>query len=111
RYLADRIGVLYLGRLVEHGPAAEVAATPRHPYTRALFAATPSLLTRPERIVLTGPVPSATHPPSGCPFRTRGRSARDDCAAAFPPPDTGTGGHTWHCLHPEPEPAAPRSTT
>ncbi|MFC4059609.1 oligopeptide/dipeptide ABC transporter ATP-binding protein [Planomonospora corallina] len=103
RYLADRIAVMYLGRMVEEGPAAEVSERARHPYTRALFSATPSLLGGTERIVLTGPVPSATHPPSGCPFRTRCWKVTDECAAAFPPataagPDST---HTWHCLHPE----------
>ncbi|MDP9861532.1 MULTISPECIES: oligopeptide/dipeptide ABC transporter ATP-binding protein [Streptosporangium] len=103
RYLADRIAVMYLGRVVEEGPAAEVAGEARHPYTRALFSATPSLLGDTERIVLTGPVPSATHPPSGCPFRTRCWKATDECSARFPP--AGQAGresrHSWHCVHPE----------
>nr|BFE84254.1 ATP-binding cassette domain-containing protein [Planobispora longispora] len=84
RYLADRIAVMYLGRVVEEGPAADVGGAARHPYTRALFSATPSLLGGSERIVLTGPVPSATHPPSGCPFRTRCWKATDECATEFP---------------------------
>ncbi|MEU2552139.1 oligopeptide/dipeptide ABC transporter ATP-binding protein [Streptomyces sp. NPDC003280] len=105
RYLADRIAVLYLGRVVEEGPAEAVGGTPRHPYTEALLSATPSLLEDTERIVLTGPVPSATHPPTGCPFRTRCWKADDECAAAFPAPAAGAGGHRWHCVHPQP--AAP----
>ncbi|RII13119.1 putative D,D-dipeptide transport ATP-binding protein DdpF [Streptomyces sp. YIM 130001] len=100
RYLADRIAVLYLGRIVEQGPAEQVASAPRHPYTEALLSATPSLLETTERIVLTGPVPSATNPPSGCPFRTRCPSADSACAGVFPEPSTGTGGHRWHCVHP-----------
>ncbi|MEV4245144.1 ABC transporter ATP-binding protein [Streptosporangium canum] len=104
RYLADRIAVMYLGRVVEEGPAAEVAGEARHPYTRALFSATPSLLDGTERIVLTGPVPSATRPPSGCPFRTRCWKATDECSAQFPPstPAGRESGHSWHCVHPEP---------
>jgi peptide/nickel transport system ATP-binding protein len=101
RYLADRIAVLYLGRVVEEGAAAEVAGASRHPYTEALLSATPSLLERPERIVLHGPVPSATNPPSGCPFRTRCWKADDACATAFPAATDGPGGHRWHCVHPQ----------
>lgn len=111
RYLADRIAVLYLGRIVEEGVAAEVAGSPSHPYTQALLSATPSLLEATERIVLTGPVPSATHPPSGCPFRTRCWKADDACAEAFPAATTvatGSGERRWHCVHPR-SPLAPES--
>ncbi|GIH79030.1 hypothetical protein Plo01_54590 [Planobispora longispora] len=103
RYLADRIAVMYLGRVVEEGPAADVGGAARHPYTRALFSATPSLLGGSERIVLTGPVPSATHPPSGCPFRTRCWKATDECATEFPHAAQAdpAGRHSWHCVHPE----------
>ncbi|MEU4425733.1 ABC transporter ATP-binding protein [Actinoplanes sp. NPDC024001] len=100
RHLADRIIVMYLGRIVEEGPAGEIAAAPRHPYTRALFSATPSLLDDTEPIILTGPVPSATHPPSGCPFRTRCWKATSDCATSYPA-GTGDDAHRWHCIHPE----------
>ncbi|MFD6836088.1 ABC transporter ATP-binding protein [Streptomyces diastaticus] len=102
RYLADRVAVLYLGRVVEEGAASQVTADSRHPYTEALLSATPSLLERPERIVLHGPVPSATNPPSGCPFRTRCWKADDACATAFPTATEDTAGHRWHCVHPEP---------
>ncbi|MFE1844357.1 oligopeptide/dipeptide ABC transporter ATP-binding protein [Streptomyces sp. NPDC059515] len=101
RYLADRIAVLYLGRVVEEGRSAEVSCAPRHPYTEALLSATPSLLDRPERIVLHGPVPSATNPPSGCPFRTRCWKADDACAGSFPAATEGSDGHRWHCVHPQ----------
>ncbi|MET8576032.1 ABC transporter ATP-binding protein [Streptomyces sp. NPDC005012] len=112
RYLADRIAVLYLGRVVEEGGAAEVTGAPRHPYTEALLSATPSLLERPERIVLHGPVPSATNPPSGCPFRTRCWKADDACATVFPAATEGEGGHRWHCVHPQPGtgPAGPSAS-
>lgn len=101
RHLADRIAVMYLGRVVEEGPAERIATSPRHPYTRALFSATPSLLHRSERIVLHGRVPSATAPPSGCPFRTRCWKATGACAQAFPESQTEDG-HTWNCVHPIP---------
>ncbi|QHC19623.1 ATP-binding cassette domain-containing protein [Streptomyces sp. GF20] len=102
RYLADRIAVLYLGRVVEEGAASQVSGDSRHPYTEALLSATPSLLERPERIVLHGPVPSATNPPSGCPFRTRCWKADETCATAFPPATEDAAGHRWHCVHPQP---------
>ncbi|GAA3503766.1 ATP-binding cassette domain-containing protein [Streptomyces prasinosporus] len=102
RYLSDRIAVLYLGRVVEEGGAAQVTGGSRHPYTEALLSATPSLLERPDRIVLHGPVPSATNPPSGCPFRTRCWKADDACAGAFPAAAGGRDGHRWHCVHPQP---------
>jgi peptide/nickel transport system ATP-binding protein len=72
RYLADRIVVLYLGRVMEIGPADRVFAAPHHPYTEALLSAVPTLddLGRP-RIRLEGEIPSAADPPSGCPFQTR----------------------------------------
>ncbi|MFJ5229014.1 oligopeptide/dipeptide ABC transporter ATP-binding protein [Kitasatospora sp. NPDC088391] len=108
RYLADRLAVLYLGRVVEEGRARQVAAAPAHPYTRALLSATPSLLEDTARIVLHGPVPSATNPPSGCPFRTRCWKADDACATAFPAAD-GDDTRRWHCIHPEN--LLPRSTS
>ncbi len=96
--MSDRIVTMYLGRIVEEAP---VGARARHPYTRALFSATPSLLHPVEPIVLTGPVPSATNPPSGCPFRTRCPKATDECAAELPPLAAAEGGHTYRCIHPE----------
>jgi peptide/nickel transport system ATP-binding protein len=71
RYLSDRIAVLYLGRLMEIGPAEEVFTAPHHPYTEALLSAIPSLDVDRERIRLTGEIPSAANPPSGCVFHTR----------------------------------------
>jgi peptide/nickel transport system ATP-binding protein len=99
RYVADRIAVMYLGRIVEEGPAELVAGQPRHPYTRALFSAAPRLLGRADRVVLHGPVPSATNPPSGCPFRTRCWRATEACGTAFPAV-SADGDHCWHCIHP-----------
>jgi peptide/nickel transport system ATP-binding protein len=72
RYLSDRIAVLYLGRLMEVGPAEDVFNGPHHPYTEALLSAVPSLDgRRRERIRLSGEIPSAANPPSGCVFHTR----------------------------------------
>ncbi|WP_410673938.1 oligopeptide/dipeptide ABC transporter ATP-binding protein [Amycolatopsis sp. cmx-4-68] len=99
--MSDRIVTMYLGRIVEEAPAPELPEAARHPYTRALFSATPSLLNPVEPIVLTGPVPSATNPPSGCPFRTRCPKATEECAAELPPLAAADGGHTYRCIHPE----------
>jgi oligopeptide/dipeptide ABC transporter ATP-binding protein len=101
--MSDRIVTMYLGRIVEEALAPELPEAARHPYTRALFSATPSLLHQVEPIVLTGPVPSATRPPSGCSFRTRCPKATDECAADLPPLAVADGqaGHTYRCIHPE----------
>ncbi|MFJ8743649.1 oligopeptide/dipeptide ABC transporter ATP-binding protein [Embleya sp. NPDC127516] len=100
RYLADRIAVMYLGHVVEEGPAKHVAGAPRHPYTVALFSATPSLLTETRRVPLTGPLPSAVDPPSGCPFRTRCWKVSDTCARSLPEPREDRTGHLFRCHHP-----------
>jgi peptide/nickel transport system ATP-binding protein len=72
RYLSDRIAVLYLGRLMELGPAATVFSPPHHPYTEALLSAVPTMEgEQRERIDLEGEIPSAANPPSGCVFHTR----------------------------------------
>ncbi|WP_327690980.1 MULTISPECIES: ABC transporter ATP-binding protein [unclassified Streptomyces] len=101
RRMSDRVITMYLGRIVEESPAAEVSDRARHPYTRALFSATPGLLDPIDPIPLTGPVPSATHPPSGCPFRTRCWKADDACAARMPDfSDASTRTHRFRCHHP-----------
>lgn len=99
RRMSDRVVTMYLGRVVEESPAADVLDRARHPYTRALFSATPGLLDPIDPIPLTGPVPSATHPPSGCPFRTRCWRADEPCAATMPEPE-GPAGHMFRCHHP-----------
>jgi peptide/nickel transport system ATP-binding protein len=74
RHLSDRVSVMYLGQIVETGPAASVYENPQHPYTTALIASSPDSghIGRPrETIVLRGDVPSPANPPSGCRFRTR----------------------------------------
>ncbi|MFF4838770.1 oligopeptide/dipeptide ABC transporter ATP-binding protein [Streptomyces collinus] len=112
RRMSDRVITMYLGRIVEETPADRVTGRARHPYTRALFSATPGLLEPVDPIPLTGPVPSATHPPSGCPFRTRCWKADEVCAAAMPDFSAASRpGHRYRCHHPveedQPNPAQP----
>ena len=86
RHISDRIGVMYLGRLMEVGPANAIVATPSHPYTRALLSAVPVPdPTRQERRqILEGDLPSPIHPPTGCVFRTRCPQADPACGRTLP---------------------------
>ena len=85
RFISDRIAVMYLGRIVEEGPAAAVIDAPRHPYTKALVSAIPVPgQPRRERTILKGELPSPAHPPSGCPFHTRCPVAVAACRERFP---------------------------
>jgi peptide/nickel transport system ATP-binding protein len=96
--MCDRIAVLYLGRIMEIGPTAEIVRRSRHPYTRALIAASPKA--DPEapvrRKVLRGDIPSPLAPPSGCVFRTRCASATERCAREMPAL-RGEGAHRFAC--------------
>lgn len=87
RHIADRIAIVYLGRIMEIGPAREVCESPRHPYTEALLSAVPNPdpQQRRQRIVLQGDIPSPANPPTGCVFRTRCRYAIAACAQIVPP--------------------------
>jgi peptide/nickel transport system ATP-binding protein len=113
RYMSDTIGVMYLGKLVEVGPAADVYAAPVHPYTRGLIdtvpVADPTMERAKEHQGVQGELPSAVAPPSGCRFRTRCPRAQDLCAAEEPPlrPFTAEG-HLAACHFPlrEPDPGA-----
>ena len=88
KHISDRIAVMYLGKIVELGPAADVIERPRHPYTRALVSAIPTPnpdveRTR-QRIVLAGDPPSPIDPPSGCPFHPRCQYAQERCKQIVP---------------------------
>ncbi len=99
RYLSDRIAVLYLGRLMEIGPAERVFSGPHHPYTEALLSAVPSIdRQHRERIRLSGEIPSAINPPSGCVFHTRcPRCLAGICAESEPPLSETESGHAIRC--------------
>jgi oligopeptide transport system ATP-binding protein len=102
-YVCDRIGVMYLGKLVELATTEVITDRPRHPYTQALRSAVP--IPQPglkkERTVLEGDVPSPVAPPSGCRFRTRCPIARDACANEIPPLREIEPGHWVACLYAE----------
>ncbi len=105
RYLADRIGVMYLGKLVELGTGADIYERPAHPYTAGLLESIP--VPRPEiarqkagKAVMAGEIPSAVHPPSGCRFRTRCPRAQERCAAEAPEMSLFGGEHQAACHFP-----------
>ena len=101
RYLSDRVGVMYLGRIVEIGTRDQIFAAPRHPYTQALLRAAP----RPDPAhrgtvaALRGEPPSPLDPPEGCHFHTRCPRATDICRSIAPPPETVAPDHIVRCHH------------
>jgi len=101
-YISDRLAVMYLGQIVETGPAQAVYQQPRHPYTQALLSAVavpdPSYDTG-RRILLEGDLPSPQNPPSGCRFHTRCRHQTEICATTPPSPVDFSSGHWAACHH------------
>lgn len=98
--LADRIAVMYAGRIVEQGPVDEILDTPRHPYTAGLIGSAPAANARGARLTqIRGAAPHPLKRPAGCAFRTRCDSADKMCLQE--PDETFTEhGHRWRCFHP-----------
>ena len=100
-HISNRIMVMYLGRIVETAPAHELVSSPRHPYTKALLAAVPTLTPEGKsRLVLKGDVPSPIDPPPGCPFHPRCPFAAGRCRVERPELE-GDGKHLCACFFPE----------
>jgi oligopeptide/dipeptide ABC transporter ATP-binding protein len=110
KYLADRIGVMYLGKMVETGSADDIYQRAVHHYTAGLIATIPEPDPDRERsktvIPITGELPSAVEPPSGCRFRTRCPAAAEICAAQEPPLRSFGPGHLAACHFPLHTPVA-----
>jgi peptide/nickel transport system ATP-binding protein len=101
RHVAKQMAIMYLGRFLEQGLSELVFKQPRHPYTAALLAANPSTDPDavPERIDLTGEVPSLLQRPQGCEFHTRCPRAEADCRTSFPAREGSDGKQAWNCIH------------
>jgi peptide/nickel transport system ATP-binding protein len=111
RYLADRIAVMYLGKLVEIGSGDDIYARPAHPYTAGLIGSIP--VPKPDvqrsrkKIPIVGELPSPLNPPSGCPFRTRCPNAQARCAEEEPALTSYGGQHYAACYYPLQQPVEP----
>lgn len=99
RYVSDRIGVMYLGRMSELAPTDDLFADPKHPYTQALLSSVPvpNFQARTDRIILEGEIPSPLTPPSGCVFHTRCPFAMDECKKKVPEIKEVAPGHQVAC--------------
>ncbi len=98
-HISNRVAIMYLGKIVEIASRDEIYLNPRHPYTRALLSAIPTIDTanKPERIKLPGEMPSPMNPPPGCAFHPRCPYAKDVCTNVEPKLETGRGGHAVSC--------------
>ncbi len=101
KYISDRVGVMYLGNIVELATTEELFAHPTHPYTEALLSAIPTtdVDNKKEAIILEGDIPSPIKPPSGCKFHTRCRYATDICKKVVPDFEEIRPGHFVACHH------------
>ncbi len=104
RYISHRIGVMYLGKLVEVAPSSEIYTAPAHPYTKGLLGAIPipdpEAERSKEKIPISGEIPSAITPPSGCRFRTRCKFAQDICSTTEPELKERSADHLVACHFP-----------
>lgn len=101
RHVARQMSIMYLGRFLEQGLSELIFSHPRHPYTAALLAANPSPDpdATPQRVNLTGEVPSLLQRPTGCEFHTRCPRVQADCRESFPGRQSDGGDQTWNCFH------------
>ena len=103
RHVADRIAVMYLGKIVELGDRDEIYSAPKHPYTRALLSAVPipdpQIEKNRQRIILSGDLPSPIKIPSGCRFHTRCPMAQDICRSVEPPFEAKEGREHYSACH------------
>ena len=99
KYISNRIAVMYLGKISEIGPTADLFAKPLHPYTRALLSAipVPDPFTKREKIILSGDVPNPVNPPSGCRFHPRCSYAKEICPEVEPLLEDAGSGHFVSC--------------
>lgn len=106
RHIADRVAVMYLGRIVEIGPKEQIYEAPQHPYTQALLSAAPEIgrIKRRKRLILGGDVPSPTKIPSGCSFHTRCPIAQERCRQERPALATVAGAQQAACHFAKPFP-------
>ena len=99
KFISDKIGVMYLGSMVEYGTKEDIFSNPLHPYTQALF----SVIPHPDpdvkmnRIILKGDIPSPANPPKGCRFHTRCPHAKDICKEVTPEYKDYGNGHCAAC--------------
>lgn len=100
RHISDRVGVMYLGQMMEVGDCDEIYNNPLHPYTKALLSAIPEVdpRKRGKRQILTGDVPRADNPPPGCPFHTRCPEVRAECKSGIIPISEPSPGHRVQCV-------------
>ena len=100
KYISNRVGVMYLGSIVEMAESDEIYAHPLHPYTQSLISAIPDtdVDNKRQRIILEGDVPSPSNLPTGCPFHTRCRMCKKECAAAKPELKEVSPGHQVACF-------------
>ena len=102
RHVADRMGIMYMGRLVEEGDVREILSAPRHPYTLCLLSANPSMDSdmRTRRVMIQGDPPSIALRPEGCEFRQRCPFAEEPLCKQTPQWMMDDGRHGWRCLKP-----------
>lgn len=110
RHIADRLLIMYLGKVMERGPTDKLFSDPHHPYTEALLGAIPQVGRRRDAELLEGEVPSPRNPPAGCVFHTRCPYARDECTEAVPElhdVSEAQTEHVTHCHYVDPTAATP----